>query len=88
VTTHVGWRAVFLGLVPLVAAGLALLLTAAPGAAPGGDAVRPRGRARPGLGRSAAQLKARRSRPSASSSTSFCLQNAHRTIGLPASRSS
>jgi MFS family permease len=46
VTTHVGWRAVFLGLVPLVAAGLALLLTAAPGEAPGGDAVRPRGRAR------------------------------------------
>ena len=36
VTTHVGWRAVFLGLVPLVAAGLALLLTAAPGGAPAG----------------------------------------------------
>ena len=35
VTTHVGWRGVFLGLVPLVAAGLALLLTAAPGQAPG-----------------------------------------------------
>jgi MFS family permease len=31
VTTHVGWRGVFLGLVPLVAAGLALLLTGGPG---------------------------------------------------------
>jgi MFS family permease len=37
VTTHVGWRGVFLGLVPLVVAGLALLLTAAPGEAPGGE---------------------------------------------------
>ncbi len=45
VTTHVGWRAVFLGLVPLVAAGLALLLTAGPGGAPGGEAA-PRGRGR------------------------------------------
>ncbi|SFO37969.1 Predicted arabinose efflux permease, MFS family [Geodermatophilus obscurus] len=45
VTTHVGWRAVFLGLVPLVAAGLALLLTAGPGRAPGGEAA-PRGRGR------------------------------------------
>ncbi len=36
VTTHVGWRAVFLGLVPLVAAGLALLLTGTPGGAPAG----------------------------------------------------
>ncbi|MGY1702067.1 MFS transporter [Geodermatophilus sp. SYSU D00766] len=34
VTTAVGWRAVFLGLVPLVAAGLVLLLTAGPGEAP------------------------------------------------------
>lgn len=45
VTTHVGWRAVFLGLVPLVAAGLALLLTAGPGAAPAGAATPRRSRA-------------------------------------------
>jgi MFS family permease len=45
VTTHVGWRGVFLGLVPLVAAGLALLLTAAPGEAPGGEGP-PRGRSK------------------------------------------
>ncbi len=44
VTTHVGWRAVFLGLVPLVAAGLALLLTGAPGQAPAGEGVPRRGR--------------------------------------------
>ncbi|MGY1803511.1 MFS transporter [Blastococcus sp. SYSU D00922] len=37
VTTHVGWRAVFLGLVPLVAVGLALLLAGDPGAAPATD---------------------------------------------------
>jgi MFS family permease len=30
VTSHVGWRGVFLGLLPLVAAGLALLLSAGP----------------------------------------------------------
>jgi MFS family permease len=49
VTTHVGWRGVFLGLVPLVAAGLALLLTAAPGQAPGeapGGEGPPRGRSK------------------------------------------
>jgi MFS family permease len=46
VTTHVGWRAVFLGLVPLVAAGLALLLTAGPGGAPAGGQAAPRGRGR------------------------------------------
>ncbi|MGY1608499.1 MFS transporter [Geodermatophilus sp. SYSU D00700] len=43
VTTSVGWRAVFLGLVPLVAAGLALLLTAGPGEAPAGGPAAPRG---------------------------------------------
>jgi MFS family permease len=37
VTTHVGWRGVFLGLVPLVAAGLALLLAGEPGEAPAGE---------------------------------------------------
>jgi MFS family permease len=37
VTTHLGWRGVFLGLVPLVAAGLALLLTGGPGHAPEHD---------------------------------------------------
>ncbi|WP_233491704.1 MFS transporter [Blastococcus sp. TBT05-19] len=37
VTASVGWRGVFLGLVPLVAAGLALLLTAGPGEAPVGE---------------------------------------------------
>ncbi|WP_309229853.1 MULTISPECIES: MFS transporter [unclassified Blastococcus] len=36
VTTHVGWRGVFLGLLPLVGAGLALLLSAAPDVAPEG----------------------------------------------------
>lgn len=45
VTTHVGWRGVFLGLVPLVAAGLALLLTGAPGKAPAGAEVPRRSRA-------------------------------------------
>jgi MFS family permease len=44
VTTHVGWRAVFLGLVPLVGAGLALLLTGAPGQAPAGEGAPRRGR--------------------------------------------
>ncbi|RBY77419.1 MFS transporter [Blastococcus sp. TF02-09] len=34
VTTHVGWRGVFLGLLPLVGAGLALLLSAGSDAAP------------------------------------------------------
>lgn len=34
VTTHVGWRGVFLGLLPLVGGGLALLLTAGGGQAP------------------------------------------------------
>jgi MFS family permease len=48
VTTHVGWRAVFLGLVPLVVAGLALLLTAAPGGAPAGGQEPARGRGRVG----------------------------------------
>jgi MFS family permease len=42
VTTHVGWRGVFLGLLPLVAAGLALLLTADTGRAPAGLAAAPR----------------------------------------------
>ncbi|MGY1650021.1 MFS transporter [Geodermatophilus sp. SYSU D01119] len=41
-TTHVGWRAVFLGLVPLVVAGLALLLTGGPGGAAPADGA-PRG---------------------------------------------
>jgi MFS family permease len=45
VTTHVGWRAVFLGLVPLVAAGLALLLTGAPGEAPAAEGTPRRSRA-------------------------------------------
>ncbi|MGY1713704.1 MFS transporter [Geodermatophilus sp. SYSU D01106] len=44
-TTHVGWRAVFLGLVPLVAAGLVLLLTGAPGGTPPADAAPRRSRA-------------------------------------------
>ncbi|WP_235003091.1 MFS transporter [Blastococcus haudaquaticus] len=34
VTTHLGWRGVFLGLLPLVGAGLALLLSAGAGRAP------------------------------------------------------
>jgi MFS family permease len=42
VTTHLGWRWVFLGLVPLVGAGLALLLTSSPGRAPDGDLAQPR----------------------------------------------
>jgi MFS family permease len=37
VTTHLGWRGVFLGLLPLVTAGLALLLTSSPGQAPAGE---------------------------------------------------
>ncbi|WP_241038283.1 MFS transporter [Blastococcus litoris] len=45
VTTHVGWRGVFLGLVPLVAVGLALLLAGDPGAAPAGDGARRRSKA-------------------------------------------
>nr|WP_239521051.1 MFS transporter [Blastococcus saxobsidens] len=45
VTTHVGWRGVFLGLVPLVAAGLALLLTAGPGTAPPGGGTPQRSKA-------------------------------------------
>lgn len=44
VTTHLGWRGVFLGLVPLVAAGLALLLAGEPGEAPAGDGTPRRGR--------------------------------------------
>jgi MFS family permease len=43
VTTHLGWRGVFLGLVPLVAAGLTLLLTAGSGQTPRRD-VAPRRR--------------------------------------------
>ncbi|TKJ20305.1 MFS transporter [Blastococcus sp. CCUG 61487] len=42
VTTHIGWRAVFLGLLPLVGAGLAMLVSAGPGHAPDPDAVRAR----------------------------------------------
>ena len=37
VTTHLGWRGVFLGLLPLVATGLALLLSAGAGAEPAHD---------------------------------------------------
>ncbi|HEX2075508.1 MAG TPA: MFS transporter [Geodermatophilus sp.] len=37
VTTHVGWRLVFLGLLPLIAAGLLLLLPALRGLAAAGD---------------------------------------------------
>ncbi len=37
VTTHVGWRGVFLGLLPLVGAGLALLLSAGPDEPPAGQ---------------------------------------------------
>jgi MFS family permease len=43
VTTHVGWRGVFLGLLPLVGVGLALLVSADSGSAPAPESVRPGG---------------------------------------------
>lgn len=65
VTTHVGWRGVFLGLLPLVAVGLALLLTSDTGRAPDGQDVAARGSNTPwallaGAGIAALQYAAQR----------------------------